>query len=121
MPPQPKVVVEAQGSLEYLERRYRVTRQAIFHWRRFLGFPTETNKHYYSPEEVQALDYYYAGAHIPHKGKHWGLQMGRSEYERLILNKGIDFDEYLQITYSIDYQQFLENKHRQWQENLFGN
>ncbi len=47
--------------------------------------------------------------------------MGRSKYEQFILNKNIDFNEYLQIAYSINYQQFLEKKEQQWQINLFGN
>lgn len=111
-----------EGTLDYLLRRYCVTRESIFRWRRYLGLLTRSSRHFYTPEEILELDYYFAAAYIPKKKvEHWGMRMGRHAYARDILDAGIDFNEYLQIHRKKDYQQFLEETEKLWQRPLFGN
>lgn len=82
-----------------------------------MGQPTPRNKHWYSEEEVQELDYYYAACNA-----WWGERMSRADYERRVLDLSITFDEFLQQEQRITYQQYLEYKqHRYPNKDLFGN
>lgn len=112
-----------ENSLLFLEQRYSVSRNAIYEWRKFLGYKTdERHQHYYSPQEIQELDYYFAACYVPKHGKvHWGLRMGRIKYGQLILDAGLTFPEFLENNYQISYEQFLEIRQKQWRKELFGN
>lgn len=112
-----------EAGLPHLMSRYKVSRQTIHTWRRFLGFKTKGSKHFYDPQEILELDYFFAAAFVPkgRKRSHWGLCMGRRQYEQKVLDKGISFDQYLRENYGIDFKEFIKRKELQWQEKLFGN
>ncbi|MBD2531920.1 hypothetical protein H6G97_20955 [Nostoc flagelliforme FACHB-838] len=116
-------IITLENSLPFLEQRYGVSRNAIYEWRKFLGYRTdERHQHYYSPQEIQELDYYFAGCYVPKHGKvHWGLRMGRTKYGELILDAGLRFPDFLEINYQISYEHFLELRQNKWRKKLFGN
>lgn len=100
-------------------RRYQVSRQSIHSWRRLLGFSTDQrNKHWYSPKEVIALDHYFVACHVL-----WGLRMNKQDYEREVLDKGIDLDQYLQACpkQHCTYDQYLEKRNQTWLKFLCAN
>jgi hypothetical protein len=116
-------LVVIENNTEYLLRRYKISRNTLYYWRKYLGLSMSNNKRFFDNDEVLELDYFFAAAHVPQRrrSKFWGLQMGKEMYAQYILDKGITLDDYLIQKFGINYEEFLCQARVKYGKKLFGN